>query len=387
MRSVLKGLAGLILLLVVFWLGLWLYAEMRLKQLVSAQIARINQSGAAQVTYDKLTGSHNPLVAAVTLVNPVWSASPPGAGGTPGFRLAAARLGAHVDLRHPFLLHVDLPPRLDFDAQGFMGALTFAMADVTEHLSPGVWVGNVSNPVTGGEARFAAINLLGLDSTGSLQIAQIDTLAAREDVNVKAGPDKTALALDWQANGARLSTLFVKLFNAPYNGEIAHLEMKVALSGPLLPPPPAPPGEGDKALIRQLHQWALAGGNGRLAVKLTLGPSQIQADGTVKFDAQAQPSGTGDLTADHLDQLSATLTQAWPFITPWVTNIQARLAPYLSTSPAAGQVLTAHGRYGRDGVFLNDQRMGDMSPLDWNGLLTPPSATVAPGDGSGAASP
>jgi hypothetical protein len=391
MRGFIKGLAGLVILIVLVWLAIWLYAEMRLKQLVAAEINRVNASGTTQISYDKLTTSRSPLVASVTLVNPSWTFRPdPSA--LP-ITVTAASIGAHIDLATPLLMHVDMPMSIAITTSKASGALTFATAEVTEQLSPSVWLGNTGNPVTAGDARFAGINLLA--SNGSLQVAQIGTLALHQEVDAKAGPTQTALALDEQMDDFRLSPIIAKLINLPFGGQISHLAISASLSGPLdwqsiaKQAAAIPPGDArHKFMLQTMHQWALAGGSGQGKLSLTLGPSQFNADGSVAFDKQAQPSGTADLAANHLDQFTAAITGAYPGLEGWVSQFEARFSPYLSTTDAGGQMLTVHTVYGKSGILVNGKKTGDLPPLDWDKLINPPPPPpVAPGDGSGAASP
>ena len=393
MRGFIKWLAGLVILVVLVWLGVWLYAEMRLKQLVAAEIGRVNASGTAQISYDKLTTSHSPLVASVALANPSWTSQP--GSSAPPITVSAASIGAHVDLANPLILHVDMPLSIAVTTAKASGAITFATAYVTEQLSSSVWLGNMDNPITGGDARFEGINLLA--SNGSLRVAQIGTLALRQTADAKAGPGQTALALDETMSDFRLAPIIARLINLPFGGQIAHLAVSASLSGPLDWPSIAkqaatiPPGDArHKFVMETLHKWALAGGSGQGKLDVTLGPSRFTADGSVTFDKAAQPSGTTDLTANHLDQFTAGLTASYPGLQDWASQLQARLSPYLSTTQDGGQVLAMHTVYGKNGILVNGQKTGDLPPLDWDKLINPPSlppSPVAPGDGSGAASP
>ncbi|MBU6426512.1 MAG: DUF2125 domain-containing protein [Rhodospirillales bacterium] len=391
MRGFIKGLAGLIVLVVLAWLGVWLYAEMRLKQLVAAEINRANASGTVQISYDKLTTSDSPLVASVTLAHPSWTSQP--APGTGQISLRAASIGAHIDLFTPLLLHVDMPQSIAITTPRASGALTFAVAGITEKLSPSVWTGNTDNPITGGDARFAGINLLA--SNGSLQVAQIDSLVLHEALNAKAGPGQTAMSLKEMMNHFQLSPIIARLINLPFNGQIAYLGLSARLSGPLdwqsiaNQAATLPPGAArEHFMLQSLHQWALAGGSGQGKLTLTLGPSQLKAAGSVKFDSAGQPSGTASLTTNHLDQFTGAIISAYPGLQDWISQFEARFSPYLSTTDTGGQVLTMNTVYGKNGVVINGNKTGDMPPLDWNNLLNPPPAPpTAPGDGSGAASP
>ena len=67
MRSFIKGLVGLVILVALVWLGLWLYANMRLKQLVTAEISHVNASGTAHISYHNITTSHSPILASFRL--------------------------------------------------------------------------------------------------------------------------------------------------------------------------------------------------------------------------------------------------------------------------------------------------------------------------------
>ncbi|MGE4481040.1 DUF2125 domain-containing protein [Acidocella sp.] len=391
MRGFLKGLGGLVILAALLWLGLWLYADMRLKQLVTARIDAVNQSGEAQIAYDKIATSRSPLMASVTLTNPRWTARPDPS--TPPITISAASIGAHIDLAHPLTLHVDMPLSIGVTSSAASGAVTFAMAEMTETLSPAVWLGHAATPITGGEARFAGIDLLA--SHGSLAVAQIGALSLNETLNAKANTSQTALSFDANLHDLRLSPILTKLANLPFGGRVAHLGLSARLSGPLdwqgIAQREATLGDEDQRhqfMLETLHRWALAGGRGEGKISLTLGPSVFNADGTVAFDKNAQPSGESSLTADHLDQFTAALTASYPDAQDWVSKIEAELSPYLSTTQDGGQVLTMNTSYGKQGIVVNGKKTGDLPPLDWDKLINPPPAPpVAPGDGSGAASP
>ena len=127
------------------------------------------------------------------------------------------------------------------------------------------------------------------------------------------------------------------------------------------------------------------GGKADGRLNLAVGPSTLNAGGDVSFDANAQPQGKADLTADHLDAFSAAITNAYPDAQNAVNEAQARLSPYLSSTDTGGQTLTMHVVYGIGAVNINGQKVSDMPPLNWDILENPPAQ--APGDGSGAASP
>ena len=391
MRGFTKGLAGLAVLTILAWLGLWLYAEMRLKQLVAAEIGRANASGTVQISYDALTTSDSPLVASVTLANPSWTSQPTPGG--PTVSLRAASIGAHIDLLAPLLLHVDMPLSITITTPEASGALTFAVADITENLSPSLWTGNTSNPITGGDAHFDGINLLA--SNGSLQVAQIDSLTLHELLDATAGPGGTAMSLTETMNHFQISPIISRLINLPFHGQIAYLGFSMRLSGPLdwqsMARGIAALPQGDARvhfMLQSLHQWALAGGSGQASLSASLGPSQFAAAGGIKFNNQGQPSGTAAFSATHLDAFTDAITSAYPALQNRVSQFEARFSPYLSTTDTGGQTLTMNTVYGPNGIVVNGSKTGSLPPLDWNNLLNPPPAPpTAPGDGSGAATP
>jgi hypothetical protein len=106
----------------------------------------------------------------------------------------------------------------------------------------------------------------------------------------------------------------------------------------------------------------------------------------VKFDANVQPSGTADLTADHLDEFTGAITNAYPQVQDTISQAEAQLSPYLSTTGTGGQTLGMNVTYGPPGVTINGQKVADMPPVNWDALENPPPAP-APDDGSGAGSP
>lgn len=391
MRSFIKGLAGLVILVVLVWLGLWLYANMRLKQLVTAEINQVNASGTAHISYDKIATSRSPLLASVMISHPHWTSQPDPS--VPAVTASAASLGAHISLLHPLTLHVDMPLSIAISSSEASGALTFEVADITGTLSPSIWLGDTDNPIINGDAQFAGVNLLA--SNGSLQVAQIGTLTLHESLNANANASQTALALREDMHDFSLSPILTRLLNLPFGGKIEHVAVTARLSGPLDWRSIAKQEASfqdqdarDKFMLQTLHQWAMAGGSGQGSLSLKLGPSQLKADGTVAFDKAGQPSGKTDVTADHLDQFTGALTGSYPGLQDWISQIEAMLSPYLSTTTDGGQELAMHTVYGKGGIVVNGKKTGDLPPLDWNKLLNPPPApAVAPGDGSGAASP
>lgn len=388
MRHFIKGLIGAVILVIIAWLGIWFYAEIRLKQLVAAQINALNNSSAEKVTYDRMISSRSPLVASVTLLRPTLSAQ--FSSELPSVTISAARIGAHVDLLHPLTLHVDIPLSITISTGGTAQILTFASADMTETLTPALWRGGTLNPISGGEADFADINLLA--SNGSLQVLHIDRLTSHETLNAQASNSQTALSLTGEMRNFRISPLLVRLFNIPFSGTLSRASTSLTLSGPLnweqitrQSAALQTEAQSDHFLLQTTHDWAKAGGHAQGSLNLWLGPSHLQANLKLGFDQQVQPKGTLDVYADHIGQFANDVATSYPGLQGWISQIVMILAPYLSNTAQNGQVLTMHTLYGQTGVFTNGQQTGTLPYLNWTNLLNgAPLPAFAPGDGSGA---
>jgi hypothetical protein len=151
---------------------------------------------------------------------------------------------------------------------------------------------------------------------------------------------------------------------------------------------PHDPQAQEELLIPVVRKWAAAGGTGKLALNVLIGPSTIKASGNLAFDANLQPTGTADVSADRLGAFTTALTNSYPELQDDVAQAEAELSPYIGNTPQGGQTLTLHVTYGAGSVSINGQKVAAMPTLDWNTLENPPSVPLqAPGDGSGAASP
>ena len=388
MRHFIKGLIGVVILIILVWLGSWYYAETRLKQLVMAQINAINATGTEQVSYDQIITSHSPLVISLALLNPKLEITQ--TSGPQSFSISTARIGGHIDLLNPFLLHFDLPHSFTLSGPGGSGALTFATATATETLPPSIWLGHrLNSPITG-DADFTGLDLLA--SNGSLELAQIDQLSLHQTTNPSASLKQTAVTSTVLIQNFRVAPIFTRMFNLPFNGTISRLALSFTLSGPLNEAPFTGQNmdmqndtQRKKLMLQSAYEWAKAGGHGQGHLDLLIGPSALTTDFTLGFDQQIQPKGTVEISADHLITFGTTLANSSPGLVDVINRIYQNLRPYLSDN---GNVLNMHIAYNQSGVFLNSQKFDDMPFLDWNQLLNPKTApSFAPGDGSGAAQP
>jgi hypothetical protein len=381
MRLLGKLLAILVVVFIVAWLGLWWYAQGRMESGVTGWIAQASNNPNVKFTYDSLARGTSPLAATVTVTNlratiQVPNDDTPAVITLPSFtlRIAAA---------NPTIVHVDYPGQINITASKGDASITFGSIGVQEHIDPAAFFNPAVPPFRSADAQASNINLLA--SSGSLQVLHIDSVTVHAAINHTAGPSQTAIALTENFQGLALSSLLTKIASVPFDGKINQFGITFNASGPLPPNwqtlatqinalPIDDQQDRAKIVLTALHGWAAAGGSGNFSLSLGLGPSTLNADAAVKFDANVQPSGTANLTANHLDAFSAAIVNAYPSTEDSVNQAQAQLSPYLSTTNDGGQVLNLHVTYGNGAVNLNGQQVSPMPPLDWNALenLTPP---------------
>jgi hypothetical protein len=397
MRGVLKFLLSLIVGIAIIWIGLWWYAQSRLQ---SGFAAWANQQATAgwKVSYDSLKRGTSPAQATVDITNLSLTppAGPKGETGTISLPTVALR----IDALNPLVFHTDLPDKISIAIGPNIDiAVNTGSIALSENLDPSTLFDRSAYPFRGGD--FAASNVDILASQGSLLVLHIDNITSHADINLKASATGTAMATTMSIDGIALSPLLTRIASIPFGGKIAHLGLSDNFSGPVpgnlsgladqLRAVPHDAVAEQKIIVPVVHQWAGQGGHGNVSVNLVVGPTTAEADAAVKFDANLQPNGTANLTADHLDQSTAAITDAYPQFADKVALFEAQLTPYLTTTDQGGQTLGLHVSYGPGAVNINGQKVSDMAPLNWNTLENPPPAppppATAPGDGSGAATP
>jgi hypothetical protein len=392
MRGIARSAVGIVVVLAVAWGGLWWYVEGRLHDMLAASASMQNTSdGSSVISYDGISRGTNPLTASATLHNLHWSLLAPGED-TPSV-IEAAQVTAWIDAFNPLVMHIGLPNRVDVATPRAGGSVTFETIAINAGLNPrALWDRNIY-ALTGQNLAIQNMNVLA--GGGNFPLLHVDNIAGQETFNPGAGPSQTALAGQYSLDGVALSPLFVALGHVPFGGKITHLGFSVMLSGAAdwtglmdqLRSQDLSERDRGELVLHATHDWAAQGGNGKANLTLTLGPSTLNAAGAVAFDAKAQPSGTADVTADHLDALTSALINAYPQLQQSIVTLEAQLSPYLTTTDVGGQVLNVHIAYGKPGVLVNGERKADMPPIDWAALENPPAPVPqAPGDGSGAAS-
>jgi len=394
MRSLLKVLVFLVLVLGAAWGALWWYAEGRMQAGVSNWIAATEASGTTQVTYDALTRGASPLAATVTLANPRLTYQPQGVGEP--ITVSAPSLTLRIDATDPLVLHADLASQINVATPRGALALTYANLTDAVQLDPHALFDPRLVPLRG-PFSVTADHIALLAAMGGVQVLTVDSFTEQGDVNLQAGPGEDAYDVTLNLTNIALSPLLARLGNVPFGGRVDAVSLSEQVSGPLpedwpqsygalqtLPPGPAK----RQAMVKLLQNWAAAGGTAKADFGLTLGSTVFKASGNVAFDANVQPGGTAEVSATHLDAFIAAVSAAYPQGAAALNQAQARLTPYLSTNATDGQVLDVHLAYGAGGVTANGQRVADMPKLNWDTLANPPPPPAqAPGDGSGAAVP
>ena len=394
MRGIVKFLLTLILGVALIWLGFWWYAESRL-QSAFTDWTRDRTAQGWKISYDSIQRGTSLLDAAVT-INNLNLVLPPGpAGASAAIALPAVTLRIHA--LNPLVFHTDLPNKIAVTLGNNLAlVLNTGRIALTENLDPDKLFNRAADPFRGGDFSAGDIDILA--SAGSLLVLHIDSLTSHADLNLSAGPANTAVFSRITFDNVVLSPLITRLAAIPFGGKLSQLVLFARISGPLPPNLPAVLNQlsadsadltaQQKQIIPLIHQWAAQGGTGNAGLNLDLGPSTAVAAGSLKFDANLQPNGTADLTANHLDQFTAALTNAYPMLQDDITRAEARLSPYLGNTDQGGQILNLHLTYGKPGILIDGQKVADMKPLDWNALENPlPPPIQAQGDGSGAASP
>lgn len=400
MRSVVKFLFGLVVVFAIAWVGLWWYAEGRLENGFTAWASQLATQG-WKIGYTSDQRGTSPTAASLTLTGLTLSPPPDAQGRTGTITLPSLTL--RIEALNPLVLHTDLPAKINLDfGAGIDAAVSFATVSSTQQLDPHVLFSHGEYPYRSG--NFAATGVDILASQGSLLVLHMDNVATQYSLNPQAAADGNALSVTESFDGIAVSPLMTRMLSIPFGGKITHLGMGLNVSGPvpdgltdlaaqLKAVPFGDEAAQQKLLIPVLHQWAVKGGSGNFSFTSLIGPSTLTAAASVKFDDSVQPEGTADITADHLDQFTGAITNAYPAAQDDIAQIEAQLSQYLTTTSEGGQTLTMHVVYGSRSVSVNGQKIGPLPPVDWTALENPPPAppagTDTPDDdndnGSGAA--
>ena len=391
MRAIIKPLAAVVIVVVVAWLGLWWFAQRELQNGFKEWANGLSAGGDVQVSYDSLEPSGSPLVAMLTVNNLRVVVQPSPAAAPLVVTLPAFAM--EIDAIAPLLLHFDLPNRINIGADRGDFVLTFGSIAQTERLDLSALLRREPAPFSAMDTKAQNIDLLA--SSGSLMVLHADSYQTHNIFNRQAAAGQSAFASTGAVDGMAVSSLLTRLASIPFDGRVAHLGWNLDINGPepadwaalaaRYKAVPTDDADGRTRVIAQaLHDWAAHGGTGAGTIDLAVGPSALHAAGDVAFDAQVQPQGHANLIADHLDAFAAAIVAAYPQVQDTVRTLEARLSPYLSSTPQSGQTLTFKATYGNGAVMVNGQKIGNLPAVNWSQLETAPPPQ-APGDGSGAA--
>lgn len=380
MRGMARWAGAVVVILVVAWGGLWWYTQTRLRDaLANSAALQTTSNGNSVVAYDSISMGANPFVASATMNNIRWSLNTPGTDVpvTIGIGLAQAKIW--IDVFHPLVMHIGLPNQILITTARGAGSINFGSFAASAGLNPRALFNRKIYALTSENLAVHDMDIVA--GNNAVPLLHVDDIAGHESFNPAAGPGQTAISGQDSFDGIALTPVLVVLGHVPFDGKITHIGFSMELSGPAdwhglmdrFHDAQIPEQQRQQLLVKAIHGWAAAGGNGKASLTLVLGPSTLNAKGTVAFDASAQPSGTADIAADHLDAFSAAITAAYPQTQQDITDAETRLSPYLAATSAGGQVLNVHVVYGKAGVVVNGSRMADLPPIDWNKLETLPA--------------
>ena len=395
MRFIFRVVGLAVVVLAVAWLGLWWWAENRMQEGFATWVARMQNQNGITVSVGRINRGYSPLAASITVTNLLITVQPDP--NRPAVLINLPSFGWEIDAANPQTLRYELPGQININTPRATVAITFGSIAMAAQIDMGALAKQEIDPFKSSDIAASNINFLA--SGGSLLLLHVDSYDAHAGINRHAGVTDTALGLTEDFKGIALSPLLTRLGSVPFGGGITELALNMNINGPapadwdavrkqIEAIPATDPVDRGKLALPTVQTWASQGGSANAGLKLVVGPSTLNASGNVKFDAKAQPSGTADVTANHLDAFSTAITTAYPQTQNKITELQAQLSPYLSSTPADGQALGVHVVYGAGTVNVNGQKVSDLPPIDWAALENPaPPAAPAPGDGSGAAVP
>jgi hypothetical protein len=382
MRGVIKFVLTLILVVVLAWLGLWWYAQGRLQNGFQGWAEQQATRGVT-VAYAGLQRGTSPTEASIAVSNLTITLPQTANGAQPVITLPS--LVMQIEATSPTVVHVDFPTKITVDAGGNINfAINAGSISAAEGLDPNALFNKNIYPFRASDISATDVDFLA--SSGSLLVLHIDSLAGHADINPNAGAGDTALGETLTLNGMSLSPLMTKLASIPFGGKIDQLTTTFNVTGPV--PSQIYPlltqiratqhdtAAQQKLIVPIIHQWASGGGSGSIGITLAIGPSTASANAAVKFDANLQPAGTANATANHLDQFTAAIVNAYPQLQNNIAAAEAQLTPYITTTDQSGQTLTIHTTYGAGAVTINGTKVTTLPSINWTTLENPPPAPV-----------
>ncbi|CAG4907297.1 unnamed protein product [Acidocella sp. C78] len=395
MRRLVRFLSLALVVVGIFWVGLWWYAESRLALAVD-QMTTLLRSHGWTVAHGAVIRGTSPfrvevLVSDLRLTPPVTNGPAP--------TLAIPALDMTVRPGTPFTL--DLAPASTWRlalADGPSATLHFGSIAATERFDPASLLNGSDNPLRAGS--FHATDLRIDSQNTNFTLLSIAAISVDDTRNPRAGTAETAFSLRESVSGLALSPIFTTLGDLPFGGKLGRLSLDLAVSGPAAELPaglagalapqinrPARPLAGmtpaDFMAIWQrtgpaLHRWARAGGHGSLGVRLVVGPLDATGKGEFGFDSGTQPRGQMHLVADGFGAALGTISTHYPGLVGGISALTAAASPFLVRGPKGGQRLAvtfslAHGALTANGTYLVT-----VPPLVWPDAPPPPAGAPKP---------
>lgn len=372
MRGFARFLVLLVVVVAIAYLGLWWYAEGRLEVGFRQGETALRQAGWT-VRHGAVARGSSP--AAATLAVADLEMTPPADGTAPRPTITLPNFGLAVRPASPFTLAVGLP--LSWHVALSNGpAFTVAFAAISDlyRFDPNALLRHEPNPIR--STSFSATGMRIDSADTNFTLVSIATFTAEGTENPEAGTGATALSLRERMKGLALSPLFVTLGHLPFAGKLAALSLDLDLSGPPIATPNQPmafPATGFDTVTEAawhtagpaLHQWAKAGGHGRFALAVDLGPLKARAAGGFAFDAKAQPTMRSKLDADGVGAFLGDIATAYPSTLGIVSTITAATAPYMTKTAGGSQHLAVDFALANGILTANGKKAAHVPPIDW----------------------
>ncbi|MCU4158605.1 DUF2125 domain-containing protein [Acidiphilium sp. AL] len=379
MRGFTRFLLLLIVVLAIAYVAAWWYAEGRLGVAFRQQEAAFRKAGWT-VSHGATARGASPLVARFSVADLTFS--PPDRGmPEPSITLPNLNLDVHpaspftLDLGLPLSWHMAMPSGPAFTIQ-------FATLHDRYRFDPNALLDHAPDPLRAVEASFTDMRVDSADTNFTL--VSIKSLTARGTRNPAAGKNATAITIHEKITGFALSPIFVTLGHLPFAGKIKSLIFDLDLSGPSMPAlshfgqlplAPSPDGSGVnpmqplQAMWRkfgpEIHDWAKAGGHGRYAIALVLGPLDAHAHGNFGFDKAVQPVSRSTLTADGLGEFLGDIASAYPAAVGAISTLTTETAPYMTKGPKGSQRLKADLALADGVLTANGRKTANVPKLVW----------------------
>lgn len=363
-----RGFARFIVLLIVglalVYLGGWWYVQGRLAMVFHAQEQSLRQAGWT-ITHGATARGRSPAAATYRIADLKFA--PPSQGiALPTLTFPLVVLAVHP--LTPFTIDFGLP--LVWQATPAQGpALTLRFTGITaqERLDPNALFGHGGDPA--GASHLAMTGMRVDSAHTNFTLVSLKSLIFDARRVAHAGARATALHDRLALTGLALSPLFVTLGHLPFDGKVASFDAAVDLSGPI---PGLPPGGGPimPAAAWQrfgpvIHQWAKAGGHGKFAFGLGLGPLDAHDTGRFSFDSATQPVGTARLNATGVGEFLGDLANSYPAMVGLVSKLTAGTAPYITKAPSGKQRLTVNFALARGALTANGKPAATVPPVVW----------------------